>query len=107
MTDHPDDDIDEFIADLRAWALSTQRFARKLHALSLLQRSRATELRIEAQDIVHQVRFRRRSERDVRDPVQMPCQPLPGSASQPTDGGYRFDPDPGEGTGPLPAGQFG
>ena len=101
MNDHPADDFDDFMADLRAWASSTQRFARKLHALSLLQRSRATELRIEAQETVHQVRFRRRSEGDARELVQTLRQPSLGSVSQPTCGSRRTDPDAGERAGPL------
>lgn len=70
MTDQPFDDIDEFMADLRAWTVSTQRFARKIHALSQLQRSRAAELRIEAEETVYRSQSRRRTEQDVRDLVQ-------------------------------------
>lgn len=84
MTDQPPDDIDEFMADLRAWASSTQRFARKIQVLSLLQRSRAAELRIEADEVVYQVRTRRRTEQDVRDLLQA-LRPPSGSAVQQTD----------------------
>ena len=62
MTDHSPDDITEFMAELRAWTAGTQRFAAKIHALSLLQRTRAGELRIEAEEVVYRVRARRRTE---------------------------------------------
>ncbi|KAA0580181.1 hypothetical protein FZ983_11310 [Azospirillum sp. B21] len=66
MNDSPDEDIDGFIDELRQWALSTQRFARKVHALSYIQQSLAAELRVESEEILHQVQSRRRSETEVR-----------------------------------------
>ncbi|MDR6775722.1 hypothetical protein [Azospirillum sp. BE72] len=86
MTDHPADDIDEFMADLRAWTSSTQRFARKIQALSQLQRSRSAELRIEAEEAVQRIQSRRYTDQDVQDLVQALRRQRAGSSSHHGDG---------------------
>lgn len=98
MTEQPSDEIIGFMANLRAWTSGTQRFALKVHALSLLQRSRAAELRVEAEEIMDQVRTRRRSEGAGRSPVRALRQSLESES-------YHADPGAVEGTDPSQTGQ--
>lgn len=66
MNDSLDEDIDGFMDELQKWALSTQRFAWRVHALSRIQQSLAAELRVESEELLHQVQSRRHSETEVR-----------------------------------------
>lgn len=68
MNDSPNNDIAEFFDEVWNRALSTQTFARKVQARFLAQQARATELRLEAEELLDQIRSRRRSETDVPKP---------------------------------------